>query len=55
MNKYFKTYLYQFDNEFINSNPNLSYLDVLQYAGYKNPFDEETYKIIKNYYMGIAS
>ena len=55
MNKYFKTYLYQFDNEFINSNPNLSYLDVLQYSGYKNPFDEETYKIIKNYYMGIAS
>lgn len=47
---FFKTYLYAFDEEFINSSTEITYLDILSYANYYSPFNENTYVFIKNYF-----
>ena len=51
--KFFNTYLYMFDEEFMDNHDEVTYLDVLEYADYPNPFSKDTYELIKNYYEGL--
>ncbi|MBR4237316.1 hypothetical protein IKQ02_02650 [bacterium] len=51
--KYFNTYLYMFDEEFMDSDEEVTYLDVLEYANYPSPFEEETYILLRDFYKGL--